>query len=240
MRFFRKLRKDVLTNNKIGKYLAYAIGEIMLVVIGILIALAVNNFSNQKQKEQQTKRTAQNVLRQIALDTTEISNVFKNWGVVQEQLEIVLSKSNVTKSTTPCDYCPNLILNASLPNLGDDVIRLIEADDPVDSELGFRLREISKRYKGLVQAVLIFDKITTDALTENLKYLQNNKVWFANLISNERCDDECQEYFNSSSDFKNRSAYMDIVLYKAYSRELQDFKEKIRKEMVLLTELLEE
>ena len=39
---FRKLRRSLLVNNKLGKYLVYAIGEIVLVVIGILIALQVN------------------------------------------------------------------------------------------------------------------------------------------------------------------------------------------------------
>ncbi|WMI69054.1 DUF6090 family protein [Mangrovimonas sp. YM274] len=53
--FFKKLRQQLLNKNKFGRYLLYAIGEIVLVVIGILIALAVNN-SNQnralKKKEQ--------------------------------------------------------------------------------------------------------------------------------------------------------------------------------------------
>ena len=48
--FFRKLRQHLITENKVSKYLMYAIGEIILVVIGILIALAVNNW-NQKNKD---------------------------------------------------------------------------------------------------------------------------------------------------------------------------------------------
>ena len=43
--FFRKIRKKLLVENKTGKYLKYAIGEIVLVVIGILIALQVNNWN---------------------------------------------------------------------------------------------------------------------------------------------------------------------------------------------------
>ena len=43
IKFFRKIRKKMLTDNKLSKYLIYAIGEIILVVIGILIALQVNN-----------------------------------------------------------------------------------------------------------------------------------------------------------------------------------------------------
>ncbi len=49
IKFFRHIRKRLLTNNKFSKYLLYAIGEIVLVVIGILIALQINNW-NEEQK----------------------------------------------------------------------------------------------------------------------------------------------------------------------------------------------
>ncbi len=50
IKFFRKIRQKTLTENKFSKYLLYAIGEIILVVIGILIALQVNNW-NEKRKQ---------------------------------------------------------------------------------------------------------------------------------------------------------------------------------------------
>ena len=50
IKFFRKIRYDLMENNNTGKYLKYAIGEIILVVIGILIALQINNW-NETNKE---------------------------------------------------------------------------------------------------------------------------------------------------------------------------------------------
>jgi hypothetical protein len=52
IKFFRKIRQKMLTENKLSKYVIYAIGEILLVVIGILIALQINNFNNHKQQRQ--------------------------------------------------------------------------------------------------------------------------------------------------------------------------------------------
>ena len=50
IKFFRHIRKTLISENKMGKYLKYAIGEILLVVIGILIALQINNWNeNRKQ-----------------------------------------------------------------------------------------------------------------------------------------------------------------------------------------------
>ena len=45
IKFFRKIRYDLMEKNKTGKYFKYAIGEIVLVVIGILIALQINNWN---------------------------------------------------------------------------------------------------------------------------------------------------------------------------------------------------
>ena len=53
--FFRRIRQSLLTENKFRKYLLYAIGEIVLVVIGILIALQINNW-NEYQKERKSER----------------------------------------------------------------------------------------------------------------------------------------------------------------------------------------
>jgi len=49
IKFFRKIRYDLMGKNKTGKYLKYAIGEIILVVIGILIALQINNWNESKK-----------------------------------------------------------------------------------------------------------------------------------------------------------------------------------------------
>ena len=50
IKFFRKIRRRLLTENKTSKYLIYAFGEILLVVIGILIALQINNLNEEKKE----------------------------------------------------------------------------------------------------------------------------------------------------------------------------------------------
>ncbi|MFC7357694.1 DUF6090 family protein [Jejudonia soesokkakensis] len=50
IKFFRHIRQRLLTENKFSKYLLYAIGEIILVVIGILIALQINNLNEERKQ----------------------------------------------------------------------------------------------------------------------------------------------------------------------------------------------
>lgn len=56
IKFFRKTRQKLLAEKKVGRYLAYALGEIVLVVIGILIALAINN-TNQRNIDTENEQT---------------------------------------------------------------------------------------------------------------------------------------------------------------------------------------
>ena len=54
----RKFRRELMNQNRFGKYLLYAFGEIILVVIGILIALQINNWNQQKALEKKDKEIA--------------------------------------------------------------------------------------------------------------------------------------------------------------------------------------
>ena len=60
--FFRQVRKSIISGTPIRKYLLYAIGEILLVMIGILLALQVNNW-NENRKENQEEQVLLNILR---------------------------------------------------------------------------------------------------------------------------------------------------------------------------------
>ena len=61
--FFRKIRRNLLSDNKVRKYLLYATGEILLVVIGILIALQINNY-NEGLKERKREQIVLENLRE--------------------------------------------------------------------------------------------------------------------------------------------------------------------------------
>lgn len=73
IKFFRNTRKQLFIENKFTKYLFYAIGEIILVVIGILIALQINNWNNQRLEKEDEKKSYRNIKRQIEDDRKELT-----------------------------------------------------------------------------------------------------------------------------------------------------------------------
>ncbi|MFY9242466.1 MAG: DUF6090 family protein [Polaribacter sp.] len=65
IKFFRKIRQNLLMENKTSKYFKYAIGEIVLVVIGILIALQINNWNENRQKNNQERMIMINLKEEL-------------------------------------------------------------------------------------------------------------------------------------------------------------------------------
>ncbi len=65
IKFFRKIRYDLMEKNKTGKYFKYAIGEIILVVIGILIALSINNWNENRKDREKEKIYITNIQRDL-------------------------------------------------------------------------------------------------------------------------------------------------------------------------------
>lgn len=79
LKFFRRIRQSLLAENKFRKYLLYALGEILLVVIGILIALQINNW-NEERKEQK--------LGVVVLHDIQ-DNILRNNVLIQEAIHTI-------------------------------------------------------------------------------------------------------------------------------------------------------
>jgi len=69
--FLRKLRR---INLQSSKYLKYALGEIFLVVIGILIALSINNWNETRKNHKQETILLENLIKQLKTDVTDLNN----------------------------------------------------------------------------------------------------------------------------------------------------------------------
>jgi hypothetical protein len=114
--FFRKIRQKMLIENKFSKYLLYAIGEIILVVIGILIALSINNW-NQKIKRQELRQSYLKLLIvDIAQDTIEIKNIIEYQ--ISDTLRISAHRKELTKDGATLDDLVRIMVYEFDPRIG--------------------------------------------------------------------------------------------------------------------------
>ena len=100
IKFFRHIRYNLMKTDKTGKYFKYAIGEIVLVVIGILIALQINNW-NEKRKEKLIERELLTyTLENLKTDSLSLVGLINRTGRILKvhQDLINLSKGKIQES----------------------------------------------------------------------------------------------------------------------------------------------
>ena len=100
IKFFRVIRQRLLTEEKFGKYLMYAIGEIILVVIGILIALSINNRNETHKENQKEQIILKRLEKEFISNREQLNNKiqFRN-GVIENCVQLLNYYDNPVTST---------------------------------------------------------------------------------------------------------------------------------------------
>lgn len=101
IKFFRKIRQQMINENKTSKYLKYAIGEIILVVIGILIALSINNWNENRKLQNEElkllsdlKTNLETTYKNFVTDTIDNSELIAKYNNIQNFIDKDLPYSN--------------------------------------------------------------------------------------------------------------------------------------------------
>jgi len=217
IKFFKKTRYDLMENNKTGKYFKYAIGEIVLVVIGIMIALSINNW-NENRKLDEIKQI---YYHQLEKDLeSEIQNLNSRIIELNESIDTYNTYKEYTKNS-------NLKL-----------VEIIQAINKVEINWKYlyfysntiETLELTGDIK-LIPPILRTKLIGLRRMQESLITIanSNDNIYFIGL---EKAGDLG---FNSSLDKSNKvieqkikQNYLDIILTMESSLGLKNFTEKIK------------
>ena len=93
IKFFRKIRQKLLSENKFSKYLIYAIGEIVLIVIGILIALQINTWNQNRLDNEKQQIILNKFLEDLNQDVSNLKNTMVN---VEKKIRVAQNIYNET------------------------------------------------------------------------------------------------------------------------------------------------
>ena len=107
IRIFRKIRQNLLSEGKTGKYLKYAIGEIILVVIGILIAIQLNTVKNKNDKRIEEITHLENILSDLKQDKSELKKIIERRKSKFQSAKIMESHYHTKKVDNLNDYYSN-------------------------------------------------------------------------------------------------------------------------------------
>lgn len=136
IKFFRQIRQNIIMENKTGKYLKYAIGEIVLVVFGILIALQINNWNELRKQRLEELETLKNIKSDFTNTIFEFeeNNAFREriisstkilYGLIQthqnnyskKQLDSIVSELFINPTYNGQSETLNILFNSGKINI---------------------------------------------------------------------------------------------------------------------------
>lgn len=179
--FFRKIRRWLLAENKFSKYLLYAIGEIILVVVGILIALSINNW-NEAQKEHQLETKILNEIlsnldsdlknldvciannKRFILHGTKVLEHLNNNSPITDSLRFYYANLGGISPLTP-----NKVGYDNLKSMGINIVQNENLKKEISELYGFKYAQFIENQKTVSD---IWTERLVIEMSENINYIK--------------------------------------------------------------------
>ncbi len=213
IKFFRHIRMNLMETGKTGKYFKYAIGEIVLVVIGILIALSINNWNENKKANIKFNKLLVNVFNNLKVDLEEVQGVIDFYNK-KDTLGTNIINGKYSVSDYKNNVIPDILFFGYTGFYVTDIgyNALMENTDNIPSEYEQLIADLNRQFI-----------ITAERIEANLKVFSNivestrtryalNFPWYSQTdsVSNEKR----RQYSVNNPIYKN-----EVRLYKRYGIE---------------------
>lgn len=237
IKLFRNIRQRLLSEGKTGRYFKYAIGEIVLVVIGILIALQINNWNDQRKLKQQEQTYYCKISEDLKTDIKNINRTLislKERKTIAKRLLINLLKVQEDKTILlqdylgairAYDYIPtkaaivDITSSGKLENLKNSEFK----NEIINhySEQDYALKTIEANDNEIFQKIFSYNNFTDFGINELPLYKDEYSPELSALLkSTEWQEDPNNELFQHLKDHMN----MTVILCSREQQLLQDIK----------------
>ncbi len=191
-----------MEKNKTGKYFKYAIGEIVLVVIGILIALQINNWNENRNNQNELNNIHNQIVFELDNDIKELSRNLEFYKTLEPVFDKVISDSRTTDLLD--DGLSRLLASSTSTNLNKSGILRLKAFSVKDS-LSLKLIELYDLME-TVNIIPIENRISYEG-QELAEIYRDNYSWYTEWISKRITKDnsskELQDYFVNSQEYRH-------------------------------------
>lgn len=216
IKFFRHIRQKLLSENKFSKYLIYAIGEIILVVIGILIALQINNWNENRLKQEQLISVYERTLTDIENDVQELSVNLDYYTGIEYIFKRVINDS-ITPDLFDVGLSRILTTNAVATTLNTTGVNQLKVLNAKDS-LSLKIIEVYDQMEMILISNL--ERRINEENVDLAEIFRDNYDWYPEYISKTIMQDnsskELQDYFLNSKEYRHRVISGYQLIYNNY------------------------
>lgn len=223
MRFFNKARLKQINVSGLRKYMLYATGEIILVVVGILIALWINNWNKEEQIAIANVQLQEKVLTQLDKDIHDLDEFLKELDTLNNTYLRVLERENNKTKINKNGILSTILFD--IKDLGLDKQNTNWIDNAVlnNSPASEHLVHLSGVYKTYFKNIDDIEQVIYKKFTSNLEYLEQTQAWYTTLITDLKCENDCINYLLKSEEHKSRIASLRFLYINGYGDLVNSF-----------------
>lgn len=222
--FTKGFKLAAFNKNKFGRYLLYALGEIILVVAGILIALQINNANEARKQEKIIAGVLKSVSYDLELDTLSVGNVIRYFELREPISEAIIKDEYSLEDFKSCALCGTLISTYPPIRINDKGYLQLKSLIDTANEKDTLAVQIVQFYNGFIPILDEFGTQVKDFAIANIKDWRDEQPWFSK-VSSGRVDERLYDYMNGQ-DYKNKVAYWNAIACKNYKTFLAAYKEQ--------------
>lgn len=244
MKFFNSFRRKILGSG-FGKYLLYAFGEIILVVIGILLAISINDRYARDDQAKKNLESTRKIYQQMQVDSMEVTLYIKYLDELRETVKYLIASEEdreKKKLKKPLSAVSRLELFADRDsdyiNLSNLVAIQIENGDFSSTDYAQLLFNIQVDYSNDLRAIFDQEDVIQDNNKRFNSYLADNYQWYLEWSSNLNCNQDCMSFIRSDKRFDGMLALYSYEKTVIYQGRLEDFRDNLNINLSRLRQIL--
>ncbi len=241
IKFFRKIRQNLLSEGKTGKYLKYAIGEIVLVVIGILIALQINNWNQNRIERKKESNYIENINKEFRLNRTQLDSATYSHHIVYNNATKILNLMPIDIKTVNKDSLSFYIsetFNHFTFNPQQTSVNSLISTSSFEIISNLELRELLQKWDELVKDYQEEELVFKEYSLDNYVPYMSKQISVAAFMKGEKLFDlpNAKYPFLNSIEFESAIALRIILLSDViFGSELKEMNKTIDRIIELTT-----
>lgn len=211
-----------METGKTTKYLKYAIGEIVLVMVGILLALQVSNWNEKRIQNQTLKNIYAIIAEDLKNDIEDINVILKNKKEKEPVFNKVLDGLMTKEDYNNCDRCQWLIIGSpdlTIEKRGYNLLNNFETSKIKADPLTIKIVQF---YTKQLTDLNVDNELRSSDIANNINDWKDNYDWYSDYITSRNIDGFI-EYALNNHDYINRTANYFMLNYTVYIPKLESF-----------------
>jgi len=217
IRFFRTIRQSLLAQGRITRYLTYAVGEILLVVIGILIAVNINDWNADRKQQREIQQLLTVFEKDLTANIKDCTWLLE-WVASRDSICELIVQGKATWEMYEAKTVRPVFTNYNVASINQENLERLLAKEELMGAGSEPLLQLLKTYKDLIEREAITAERFRAYVYDQNKFLMDNATWYT--AYRDSSSEEALDYFLNDPIYRNKTYFYQTMMTHNYGRQV--------------------